>query len=553
MSGLTRREAIAMAAAGSAAQAQRTVPNFDPALAARYDKSAEDLLKRQNTNPGERGYGSIPDDTGLYFMGTAAGIIETFASSFLCPQSKFHKNRLMIERAGLAAAYLTREQLPDGNAYLPITNFDSPPDTAFIVNGVATTAWNARQYGSPDIFKMVEPFLRKATGALVQGGVHTPNHRWVVCSALAQLHALFPAPEIVKRIDQWLAEGIDIDSDGQYTERSAYTYSPIVDRSLVIVAKKLNRPELLEPVRRNLNAMLYLMHADYEVVTEISRRQDLNQRGTIAPYWFSYAHLARTDNNGQFAAIANSFASVAESLGALLEYPELRETGPAPAAIPTNYVKLFPKIGVARIRRGPVSATVLAGKTRFFLLRRGEAVIGAVRFASAFFGKGQFASEKIEQRDGGHYLTQSLSGPYYQPFDPPRRITTDNYDSTRRERKQSNVCHLEQSVFIKELDNGFSLRIQAKGTNDVPLAIEINLREGGKFDGCEPVPKVSDGWILPKGFAVYRAGADAIKFGPGAAPNQYTQVRGADAKLPGPSVYITGSTPFDHTLTFEWA
>lgn len=553
MTGPTRREAIAMAAAGSAAHSHQTVPDFDPELAARYDKSAEDLLKRQNTNPNDRHRGSMPDETGLYFMGTAAGILETFASAFLCPQSKFHKNKLMIARAGLAAAYLTREQLPDGNAFLPITNFNSPPDTAFIVNGVATTAWNARQYGSQEVFKMVEPFLQKAAGALVRGGVHTPNHRWVVCSALAQLHALFPSPEIVKRIDQWLAEGIDIDSDGQFTERSAYTYNPIVDRSFVIIAKKLNRPELLEPVRRNLNAMLYLIHADYEVVTEFSRRQDLNQRGTIAPYWFSYAHLARTDKNGQFATIANRFAPVAASLGALLEYPELREQGPAPAAVPGNYEKIFPKIGVARIRRGPVSATVLSGQNRFFLLRHGAAVIGAVRFASAFFGKGQFASETMEQRDGGFYLTQSLSGPYYQPMDPSRRITVDNYDSTRRERKQSEVCRLEQSVFIKESGNGFSVRIQSGGTNDVPLAIEINLREGGKVDGCESLPKVTDGWILPQGFAVYRAGADAIRFGPGAAPHKYTQVRGADVKLPGPSVYITGYTPFDRTLTFEWA
>ncbi len=552
MNMLTRREAIALGAA-SAMQAQQAVPTFDADLVARYDKSVEDLLKRQNTSAGDRGLGCIPDDTGLYFMGTAVGIVETFASAYICPQSKYHKNPLMMERAKLAAGFLLREQLPDGNAYLPITNFDSPPDTAFIVNGVATTAWNAKQYGNMELFNVLEPFLRKAGAALTRGGVHTPNHRWVVCSALAQINSLFPSPAIVKRIDQWLAEGIDIDSDGQFTERSTYNYNPIVDRSLVVVALKLNRPELLEPVRKNLNAMMYLIHADYEAVTEISRRQDLNTRGNIAGYWFSYAHLARIDRNGQFAAIANHFTPVAASIASLLEYPQLREPGPAPVAPPDNYEKVFPYIGVARIRRGAVSATVLEGKNRFFLLRRGEAVIGALRFASAFFGKGQFIGTKLVQKDGGYYMAQSLTGPYYQPFNPPRKITTETYDSTRRERAQSEVCHLEQTVFIQENAKGFTVRIQSKGTNDVPLAIEINLREGGKLEGCEPVTKVVDGYILPKGFAGYQAGSDAIRFGPGSAPHRYTQVRGADAKLAGPSVYITGLTPFDHTLKFEWA
>jgi hypothetical protein len=64
---------------------------------------------------------------------------------------------------------------------------------------------------------------------------------------------------------------------------------------------------------------------------------------------------------------------------------------------------------------------------------------------------------------------------------------------------------------------------------------------------------VEEGFVLTEGYGTYRAGSDAIRFGPGAHAHMYTQVRGAEPKLDGPGVYITGFTPFDHTLTFERA
>jgi hypothetical protein len=86
----------------------------------------------------------------------------------------------------------------------------------------------------------------------------------------------------------------------------------------------------------------------------------------------------------------------------------------------------------------------------------------------------------------------------------------------------------------------------------VPLAVEISLREGGVLQGCRPAPHVVDGWVLEKDFATYRVGGDTVRFGPGAAGHLLTQLRGAEAKLPGQSVYITGYTPFDSTVRFEF-
>ena len=76
---------------------------------------------------------------------------------------------------------------------------------------------------------------------MAEGGVHTPNHRWVIFRARADQRALSD-PRFVRRIDEWLAEGIDIDADGQFTERSTLTYNVVTDRALLVMAIKLIGP-----------------------------------------------------------------------------------------------------------------------------------------------------------------------------------------------------------------------------------------------------------------------------------------------------------------------
>jgi hypothetical protein len=538
----------------SAAAAPFLHPQAEDLLAQtvrRHDESVGRLLERQITDPKHPWCGIFADEFGLHHPGSAAGVIDAFITAYLHPRSRFHKDPALPKRAQLAAALLDRVQTPDGNIDLPITNFNSPPDTAFAVRGVSTPALLAKREKQAGLFAMVEPFLRRAGGGLVRGGIHTPNHRWVVCAALAQLYELFRDAGYVRRIDQWLAEGIDIDPEGQYNERSTAGYNAITNSALITVAAKLKRPQLLEPVRKNLENMLYLLHPDYEVVTEISRRQDRNQRGDMGSYWFSLQYMAAHDRDGRFATLARHFAPARAGLSALMEYPELLETVPL-QPVPDNYRRDFPHNHLVRIRRGPMSATILThDNSRVFTLRNGKAVINAVRFASAFFGKAQFIPAQVDQTGRSIRLVQNLSGPYFQPFDPPRRISADEWDTTRPLRRQSEVARLEQSATIAETGRGFSVRIQAHGTNGVPLAIEINLREGGEVIGVVAAPKVQNGWLLQSGHATYRVGSDVIRFGPGTGAHAYTQVRGAEPKLEGPSVYLTGFTPFDHTLEFE--
>ncbi|HEY3838315.1 MAG TPA: hypothetical protein VGL72_17170 [Bryobacteraceae bacterium] len=550
----TRRAALAaLGAAGACLTLRSQTPEVDRAIVERNDAMVEQTLKVQITDSASHWCGSIPDDYNLHSAGAAGALIDGLTASLVCSQSKFHSDRELARRIALAAAFIGRSQSPEGFVDLLSTNFNSPPDTGFLVHSVAAAAAVAHRYGNSEVVKLLHPVLKKAADGLSVGGIHTPNHRWVVSSALAQVNSVFPDPAYTRRIDQWLAEGIDIDADGQYTERSTVTYNTVVDRAFVVMAAKLGRPELLAPVRTNLRAMLYLIHPDGEVVTEVSRRQDQFVRGSMAGYWFPARYLAIHDRDPQIAALSRQIKLERVPLSTLLEYPELNGALPDPGTLPDDYEKFLPLVGLARIRRGPRDATiVLTGNSRFLSLRGNGPVVQAVRFASAFFGKGQFTPQSGGKEGEGYRMHQALEAPYYQPLDPPQQVTPANWSSLRASRRTSQVCRLEQTALVRETRNGIELQIESKGTPGVPLAVEISLREGGKLEGCRPAPHQPDGWILEKDFATYRVNDGALRFGPGAAPHLLTQLRGAEPKLPGASVYLTGYTPFAHTLRFEW-
>jgi hypothetical protein len=543
---LTRREALAAPLA--AAQTPRKVAvNAD--LIRRNDEALDKQLSAQITEAGDPQRGGAPDPHGLYSAYPAAGLLLTGAASLVSEGSRYYRAAALRERLRLAIRYLEGKQHADGTIDLLATNFHSTPDLGFVVFNVAGAAWIARTYGEADLFNALKPFLKKAGDALAVGGVHTPNHRWVVCEALSQIHELMPDSRYVARAEQWLAEGIDID-EGIFSERSTVIYNTVCCQALLVTALKLNKPELLEPVRQCLDAMLYLIHPDGEVVTEISTRQDVNTRAGMERYWFPLRWFAIRDGNGQWAELVRRVEARGASLSTYLRFPEIAAELPPSAALPERYDRAFASCGLARIRRGAVSASVIGnGASRLFTLRNGGVVIEAVRASSAFFGKGQFKPASLSRDGEACILTQSMQGPYYQPVEPPRKVTSRELAAARMQRRMSEVQKMEYSARIEETAKGFRLRLTANGTAHVPLAIEIAVRDGVAIVGAR---RVGDrDLLLESGFATLSAGGRTIRVGPGLAQHRYIEIRGAEPLLPGQRLHVCGLTPFDHALEFE--
>lgn len=474
-----------------------------------------------------------------------------------CPESTNFKSAALLGEVNEALQCLLKMQHEDGTIDLLDTNFHSTPDTGFMVKRMVPAYKFLKKIGmvgSEPVLKNFEQLMLNAGECLITGGIHTPNHRWVVSAALTELNLVWPNPRYVARVEEWLSEHIDIDPDGQYNEKSTYGYSGVVDRVLITVAKGLNKPWILDAVRKNLKMMRYYLHPNGEVVTEASSRQDKGQIGTMENYYYPLRYLALKDQDREFAAMCRliektSFNSLAGFLTYFLDDETIYKELPPSQPLPVNYVKSFPYSGVVRIRKGDWDATILSANTSWLTFHKEKLALQAMRVAASFFGKGQFQTESIQQQGDSWVLHSKLEGPYYQPY-PKDKIDPegDLNKMPRSLRKQSEVQYLETTITVTPKQTSLLVDIDMKGTDGVPVTLELIFRRGGEFQGLQPHPTQKDAYLFAGKEAVYSKDNQQIKFGPGKIEHKWLQLRGALPAMDAPTVCITGYTPFKHQL-----
>ncbi len=511
--------------------------------------------------------GFIAPAFGFSYPALVALELRNLGALYCHESSRFHQQAELAGRISLAIGNLEREQHEDGTIDLPTTNFHSPPDTAFVVQDLVLLhrlLLSEQSAPAREWRERLERFLRRAAGAIAGGGIHTPNHRWVACAALAGCHRLFGDPLWLRRIDAWLAEGIDCNADGEYTELSNAIYNPVSNRSLMTVAESLDRPALLEPVRRNLEMMLYCIHPDGEVVTDYSRRQDRLTRARASGYYLHYRVMSVRDGNGRMATMADQIladaarrpndGSMANELSEFMLRPELREERVVRAPLPVSYVRHFVGSNVVRIRRDRLSATIVPRSSRFFSMRSGTAILEAVRVASAFFGKGQFISGSLDADGRSFRLHQDLEAAYYQPLPAGAGIPETDWDKLdRAKRERSHICRLSTKITLSEVERGFEMVVSAAGTDRVPIVVEFWFRPGGRIAAASggEIAAANGSTFLLSGSAEYIDGKSKIVIGPidngqGRADHRWSQVRGAEPPLSDAlPLTIAGFTPFE--------
>tara|TARA_B110000305_G_scaffold41517_1_gene43286 strand:+ start:249 stop:1970 length:1722 start_codon:yes stop_codon:yes gene_type:complete len=525
------------------------------------DELIEGLISQQVSLPGERWDGGVADRFEVLNINSTLGFAGRLAISYSSPSSRYYLSSRLEGPMDQAMACVLKVQHEDGTTDLHTTNFHSTPDAAFLVNYISPIFVNLTRLARPGLLGVtgkMEQFLRNAGKALAVGGIHTPNHRWVVCSALARVNALFPSQAYVDRIDDWLGEGIDIDPDGQFTEQSVSIYSPICDTMFLTIGRLLKRDELMDIVRRNLDMTLYYIQPGGEVLTDASGRQDSARIGYIANYYYAYRYFALKDGNPVYAAVCRLIENlmperIVRYVPELLESPELLEELPVASKIPDNYAKRFAHSGVFRIRSGDADLSVIEENPTFMSFMKGASVLQSIRLAAAFFGsRGMFISEGAEWSGRTVVLTKSHTHGYYQPFPEDERTPDGDMEKMPREKRaMSELQTLDYRVEVTESKGKVSIDIRIEGTPHVPVSMEMSFRSGGQLSGVVADKNLAGSHFLENGMGQYTQGDDVITFGPGIAEHKWAEIRGMLPKQKGESVYLTGFTPFRHTLHLE--
>ncbi len=165
-------------------------------------------------------------------------------SAYVNPRGQnFHSSALLGPLNDLLDALADRQN-PSG--LYDIGNLDSPPDTSFVISDLGMGYELLSQDTQSATVVAREKYaaiMQRSARSLTEGGVHTPNHRWEICKALAHLNHLWPSRLVMSRINDWLGEGIDQDAEGEYSERSPNYASEVTNRSLLAIARLAGKLE----------------------------------------------------------------------------------------------------------------------------------------------------------------------------------------------------------------------------------------------------------------------------------------------------------------------
>lgn len=499
----------------------------------------------------------------------------TAIACWLHPESRYHRDAKLAGRMDIALDYLVRMQHSDGTYDFPNCNFASAPDTAFMVQEVipschllggfvkagGTAVSGELVQTAVGLMTKIRMILERAGHGMATGGFHTPNHRWAIASVLLAVNEIVPDVQFREVSNTYLVEGIDSNEDGEYAERSAAIYNVVNNDAMLRLFEATGDRHYLDCARKNLTMMLHYFEPDGSVFTANSTRQDKGRKMYPVDYIPQYLFVsdAYGDKQLEGAALALLDCYVNElrlpspdMLDLLMLHPTLVKPLSG-EAFPTGYDRLFKSSGIRRIRRGGLTATLLANNTQFFSFQCGKLAM-TLRIGASWFEHRHFKAKTIEEVDGVNVMTFTAPAWYYLPFGADQG-TSDWWQMKQEDRHKVFKDPLEIRIEVRMTDDGPRVRMTAGGCDRVPLRLELTVDAGVTVQTehfhLEGMPNHC--MLVKQGDLKIALGEDRVTVGPAFGGHRF--IRGKEGSEPRSehhqTFYFTDLTPFSHEIRFD--
>lgn len=462
------------------------------------EQTTRHLLTTTIRDPKSRYFARPLTMDGMYDQPATLVWIAEMGAVYFIEESCYYRSAELLElftELCIAAETAVHE---DGTNDLIISNFRQPEYFHF---PLLCQVWREfEKLENPDeketaASEKLYHLITRLSQGLLSSGFHTPNHRWVHTAALCYAYNTVKPqnPRFMALAEKYLAEKIDIDEFGEFSERSAGMYSAISDRALCGIAAESGRPELFEYVKRNLRLVYQYIENNTVIFTQNSHRKDKGEVGSDTLFLYdryadvcldAYAHT----QDKEFLHILMSALEKTDNptptyhnLFVYLEHPELKHLTPDLSGLPEmqdEFHVFYPDSSIVRVKEKDVSYSLLAKKFNFLFANVGSINLCA-RMCSSFFAIAQFLPDEIiEIGEKKYRMTFHAHADYKQPFDVPPAGSEKYWTMDYHSRKSISPCDYGYCVDVEFIENGVRMHITTEGTPNVPFKLEFAVTPG---------------------------------------------------------------------------
>lgn len=521
------------------------------------------FMGSQVKNPASLQYGGIKGDIWeakptIYALASALAV-------YFHEDSCFYKSKELYQAVDLALDFIARTQREDGSFDYPSCNFKSAADTSFCFKRLIAAYRLLVKYGNPAdeaITVLKEKYLtimHKALDVIREGGFHTPNHRWGITAALLQGSNLFAtekefAAGLKNRAEQYLAEGIDGDEDGEYAERSTGNYNAVVNNAMMAMYQETGNEAFLGYVERNLSMMLTYMDPDDTIFTQNSTRQDQGKLEYADKYFYQYLYMCSRERNPAFDGAAHKIIKdnmergdlAPDCLHIVMNHDEMMGYHFEEYGFLEEYRKFFRHAGVLRVKKPAYTYTVLNGKSAFLYFKSKGTTL-CVKIGESCCDIRNFIPQTIEELPDGCRLEAEAQSWYYLPF-KEKQDTSDWWKMDQSKREKLISSRLKTTLEIREKEQGLELNLKAEGLDRLPLRLEICIPAGVSIEHPAFALEAGAGesMILKDGYLEIHDGLTTVEIGPGFGEHSFKgHYSGEEINSAGYTVYANGYTPLE--------